>query len=95
MVETVKKPSSNRSAKERRNMLFRVLDGVLSMSHKNTPAATAIGKSRDGRECELPRVMPRLFHGYVRPIRFIKLRNFSYILRYSFPFSVSFREFSS
>ena len=34
MVETVKKPSSNRSAKERRNMLFRVLDGVLSMAHK-------------------------------------------------------------
>jgi hypothetical protein len=34
MVETVKKPSSNRSAKERRNTLFRVLDGVLSTSHK-------------------------------------------------------------
>ena len=34
MVETVKKPSSTRSAKERRNTLFRVLDGVLSMDHK-------------------------------------------------------------
>ena len=34
MVETVKKPSSNRSAKERRNTLFRVLDGVLSLAHK-------------------------------------------------------------
>ena len=34
MVETVKKPSSNRSAKERRNTLFRVLDGVLSTAHK-------------------------------------------------------------
>ena len=34
MVETVKKPSSNRSAKERRNTLFRVLDGVLSIAHK-------------------------------------------------------------
>ncbi len=33
-AETVKKPSSNRSAKERRNTLFRVLDGVLSLSHK-------------------------------------------------------------
>jgi hypothetical protein len=32
--ETIKKPSSNRSAKERRNTLFRVLDGVLSLSHK-------------------------------------------------------------
>ena len=34
MAETVKKPSSNRSAKERRNTLFRVLDGVLSLAHK-------------------------------------------------------------
>jgi hypothetical protein len=34
MVETVKKPSSNRSAKERRKTLFRVLDGVLSLAHK-------------------------------------------------------------
>ena len=34
MVETVKKPSSNRSAKERRNTLFRVLDGFLSLAHK-------------------------------------------------------------
>jgi len=33
-AETVKKPSLNRSAKERRNTLFRVLDGVLSLSHK-------------------------------------------------------------
>ncbi len=30
----MKKPSSNRSTKERRNTLFRVLDGVLSLSHK-------------------------------------------------------------
>ncbi len=33
-AETNKKPSLNRSAKERRNTLFRVLDGVLSLSHK-------------------------------------------------------------
>jgi hypothetical protein len=32
-AETNRKPSSNRSAKERRNTLFRVLDGVLSLSH--------------------------------------------------------------
>jgi hypothetical protein len=38
MVETVKKPSSNRSAKERRNTLFRVLYGVLSLSHKKIHA---------------------------------------------------------
>jgi hypothetical protein len=31
---TNKKPSLNRSAKERRNTLFRVLDGVLGLSHK-------------------------------------------------------------
>lgn len=33
-AETMKKPSSNRSTKERRNTFFRVLDGVLSLSHK-------------------------------------------------------------
>jgi hypothetical protein len=32
-AETNRKPSSNRSAKERRITLFRVLDGVLSLSH--------------------------------------------------------------
>jgi hypothetical protein len=32
--ETIKNPSSNRSVKERRNTLFRVLDGVLSLSHQ-------------------------------------------------------------
>jgi hypothetical protein len=31
--ETYQKPSLNRSPKERRNTLFRVLDGVLSLSH--------------------------------------------------------------
>ena len=34
MAEGVRKPSLNRSAKERRNVLFRCLDGVLSMAHK-------------------------------------------------------------
>jgi hypothetical protein len=32
-AQTVKKPSLNRSTKDRRNTLFRVLDGVLSLSH--------------------------------------------------------------
>jgi hypothetical protein len=32
--ETAKKPSSNRSSKDRRNTLFSVLDGVLGLSHK-------------------------------------------------------------
>ncbi len=36
--ETAKKPTSNRSAKERRNTLFRVLDGVLSLSHRKIHA---------------------------------------------------------
>ena len=39
MAETSKKPTSNRSAKERRNTLFRVLDGVLSLSHKKIHTA--------------------------------------------------------
>jgi hypothetical protein len=34
MAETAMKPTANRSAKERRNTLFRVLDGVLSLSHQ-------------------------------------------------------------
>jgi hypothetical protein len=34
MVETAKKPTSNRTPKDRRNTLFRVLDGVLSLSHR-------------------------------------------------------------
>jgi hypothetical protein len=38
MVESVKKPSSNRSAKERRNTMFRVLDGFLSTAHKKIRA---------------------------------------------------------
>jgi len=38
MVETFRKPSSNRSAKERRNTLFHVLDGVLSTAHKKIHA---------------------------------------------------------
>jgi outer membrane protein assembly factor BamB len=50
-AETMKKPTSNRSAKERRNTLFRVLDGVLSLSHKKfIQAATVTELSRVGRE---------------------------------------------
>jgi hypothetical protein len=43
MAESVKKPSSNRSAKERRNTLFRVLDGVLSLAHRkiHTPRGSS------------------------------------------------------
>jgi hypothetical protein len=48
MAETVKKPSSNRSAKERRNTLFRVLDGVLSMAHKKIHVAGNSDKSKQG-----------------------------------------------
>ena len=33
-AKTAKKPSSNRSSKDRRNTLFSVLDGVLGLSHK-------------------------------------------------------------
>jgi len=44
--ETAKKPTSNRSPKERRNTLFRVLDGVLSLSHKKNSCR---GKQRQGK----------------------------------------------
>ena len=48
-AETNKKPSSNRSAKERKNTLFSVLDGVLSLSHtKFIMAVIVIELSRGG-----------------------------------------------
>jgi hypothetical protein len=46
--ETAKKPSSNRSAKERRNTLFRVLDGVLSLSHKKIHVAGNSDRAKQG-----------------------------------------------
>ena len=93
MVETVKKPSSNRSAKERRNTLFRVLDGVLSTAHRKFHA----GGNSNWAKISWPNVpvLVVLFCVYASPIRFMKSRNFSYVLRYSIPFSVSFREVSS
>jgi hypothetical protein len=48
MVETVRKLSSNRSAKERRNTLFRVLDGVLSTAHKKIHAGGNSDRAKQG-----------------------------------------------
>jgi hypothetical protein len=48
MVETAKKPSSNRSAKERRNTLFRCLDGVLSTAHKKIHAGGNSDRAKQG-----------------------------------------------
>jgi hypothetical protein len=47
-AETVKKPRLNRSAKDRRNTLFRVLDGVLSMAHKKIHVAGNSDKAKQG-----------------------------------------------
>jgi hypothetical protein len=47
-AETVRKPSSNRSTKERRNTLFRVLDGVLSLSHRKIHAEGNSDRSKQG-----------------------------------------------
>ncbi len=47
-IETVKKPSSNRSVKERRNTLFRVLDGVLSLSHRKIHADGNSDRAKQG-----------------------------------------------
>ena len=47
-AETVKKPRSNRSAKDRRNTLFRVLDGVLGMAHKKIHVAGNSDKAKQG-----------------------------------------------
>jgi hypothetical protein len=48
MVETVKKPSSNRSAKERRNTLFRCLDSVLSTAHKKIYSGGNSDRAKQG-----------------------------------------------
>ncbi len=47
-AETVKKPPSNRSAKDRRNTLFRVLDGVLSLSHRKIHSEGNSDKAKQG-----------------------------------------------
>jgi hypothetical protein len=47
-AKTVKKPSSNRSTTERRNTFFRVLDGVLSLSHKKIHGAGNSDKAKKG-----------------------------------------------
>jgi len=47
-AETVKKPRSNRSAKDRRNTLFRVLDGVLSLSHRKIHSEGNSDKAKQG-----------------------------------------------
>jgi hypothetical protein len=47
-AETIKKPSLNRSAKERRNTLFRVLDGVLSLSHKKIHGGGNSDRAKQG-----------------------------------------------
>jgi hypothetical protein len=47
-AETAMKPTSNRPPKERRNTLFRVLDGVLSLSHKKIHAAGNSDKTKQG-----------------------------------------------
>jgi hypothetical protein len=47
-AETAKKPSSNRSAKDRRNTLFRVLDGVLSLSHRKIHAEGNSDRAKQG-----------------------------------------------
>jgi len=46
--ETAKKPTSNRSAKDRRNTLFRVLDGVLGLSHKKIHSEGNSDKAKQG-----------------------------------------------
>ncbi len=46
--EIAKELTSNRSAKERRNTLFRVLDGVLSLSHRKIHAEGNSDKAKQG-----------------------------------------------
>jgi hypothetical protein len=46
--ETIKKLTLNRSPKERRNTLFRVLDSFLSLSHKKFHAEGNSDKAKQG-----------------------------------------------
>jgi hypothetical protein len=46
--KTDMKPTSNRPPKERRNTLFRVLDGVLSLSHKKIHTEGNSDKAKQG-----------------------------------------------
>jgi hypothetical protein len=46
--EATKKPTSNRSAKERRNTLFRVLDDVLSLSLRKIQAEGNSDRAKQG-----------------------------------------------
>jgi hypothetical protein len=46
--ETNKKPSSNRSTKDRRNTLFRVFDGVLSLSHTKIHNGSNSDRAKQG-----------------------------------------------
>jgi len=47
-AKTDKKPSSNRSAKDRRNTLFHVLDGVLGLSHRKIHGGGNSDKAKQG-----------------------------------------------
>ena len=71
MVETVKKPSSNRSAKERRNTLFRVLDGVLSLAHKKIHNGGNSDRAKQGwAKYDEMMVNGTQMHFYRKPKRF-------------------------
>ena len=48
MAETAKKPTSNRTAKDRRNTLFGILDCVLSLSHRKIHAEGNSDKAKQG-----------------------------------------------
>ena len=48
MAETANKPTLNRTAKDRINTLFRVLDGVLSLSHIKIHAEGNSDKAKQG-----------------------------------------------
>ena len=48
MSENMKKPTSNRSAKERRNTLFRLLDSALNLSHQKIHTGGNSDRAKQG-----------------------------------------------
>jgi hypothetical protein len=48
LLETKEKPPLNRSARERKNELFRLLDGVLSIAHKKIHSGGNSDRAKQG-----------------------------------------------
>jgi site-specific recombinase XerD len=82
-AETIKKPTSNRSAKERRNTLFCVLEGILSLSHKKIHSEVNSDRAKQGgqslafilQNLRLKEIGLRIFRHWKATIEYNKTRD--------------------